>query len=55
LGREYVYPAQAQTLSDGARDVNVHVEFDAQGSFPIARSRLRTGESPACALRASTC
>jgi hypothetical protein len=54
LCRQYVHSAQMQANRDRIGNVHVHVQLYAHGNLPKARSRFRTGDSPACAIRAST-
>ena len=54
LSRQHVHSTQTHPFSDCSANMNIHVKIDAHGRLPIARNRLVNGESPACAMRAST-
>lgn len=53
LGRQYFDAAAAQAEGYRRRDMDVHVEGEAQRSLPAARNRLRPGESWAAAASAA--
>lgn len=53
LGRQNVDAPETKAVSDGPRDVYVHIERDAHARRPAIRSRLRTGDLLTAAARAS--
>ena len=54
LSGDHVNTSLPQSLGDCEPNVDVHVAGNAHFSLPRARSRLRIGESAACAIMAST-